>query len=90
MSYEASWTDLYNFHAIYAWPRQELELTIAIKDGGMSILPWSFAKSRFYRDPLQKVDFICSKTVILIFSGIKISENKKLSTKTYVDKSNFS
>ena len=58
-----------------------LKLTIAKK----------MAACRFYRDPLRKVILICSKTVIkLIFYGIKISENKVLSIKTYVDKSNFS
>ena len=42
-------------------------------------------KGRFYRDPLRKVDFICSKTVIrLIFYGIKISENKVLTSQIRV------
>ena len=49
------------------------------------------AACRFYRDPLREVNFICLKTVIrLIFQGIKVTQNKVLSTKTYVDKSNFS
>ena len=44
------------------------------------------AACRFYRDPLRKANFICSKTVVgLIFEGIKTSENKVLSTKTNVD-----
>ena len=48
------------------------------KDGGMSILPRFFAKNRFYM----------LKTVIRrTFYGIKISENKVLSTKTYIAKS---
>ena len=49
------------------------------------------AACRFYRDPLQKVNYLGSKTVIrLVSQGIKISENKVLSTKAYVDKSSFS
>ena len=50
------------------------------------------ATCRYYHDPLRKVDFIYSKTVIrLIFWGIKIiSESKVLYTKAYVGKSNFS
>ena len=41
------------------------------------------AACRFYRDPLRKVNFISSKTVVrLVFEGIKTSENKVLSTKT--------
>ena len=47
------------------------------------------AACRFYRHPLQKVDFICLKTVKNIFKGIRISENKVLYPKTYVDKSNL-
>ena len=43
---------------------RNFQLTIAKK----------MAACQFYHDPLQKADFICSKTVI--FYRIKISENK--------------
>lgn len=58
------------------WP---LTIDHSKNDGGVSILPRPFAKSRFRMFKNR-----------LIFWGIKILKSKVLSNKTYVDESNIS